>query len=146
MALPIGSIIMWKNAISSIPEGWQICDGSNGTPDLRGKFVMGASIDGDVGVNAAEASHVHSRPASTSTDGAHQHTTSVGVGNTGDGVNSSSTTYEGISAASKGHGHSGISGNTSGATGSHAHTVGGNTNSQTPTPPFMKLYYIMRVS
>lgn len=38
--LPVGSIIMFKN--STIPTGWAICNGSNGTPDLRDRFVIGA--------------------------------------------------------------------------------------------------------
>lgn len=37
--LPRGSIIMWYG--STVPNGWTICDGSNGTPDLRGRFVVG---------------------------------------------------------------------------------------------------------
>ena len=39
---PIGGIIMWSGAQADIPTGWQLCDGSNGTPDLRGRFVLGA--------------------------------------------------------------------------------------------------------
>ena len=40
--LPTGVICMWSGAISAIPTGWKLCDGSNSTPDLRGKFVIGA--------------------------------------------------------------------------------------------------------
>lgn len=35
---PVGTIIMF-NGQSEIPPGWKICDGSNGTPDLIGKFI-----------------------------------------------------------------------------------------------------------
>lgn len=38
--LPVGSIIMWYG--TTIPQGWNICNGSNGTPDLRNRFVIGA--------------------------------------------------------------------------------------------------------
>ena len=40
--IPIGGIIMWSGSIVSIPNGWRLCDGTNGTPDLRDKFVVGA--------------------------------------------------------------------------------------------------------
>ena len=39
---PIGSIIMWSGAKDNIPQGWVLCDGNNSTPDLRGKFILGA--------------------------------------------------------------------------------------------------------
>ena len=39
-ALPRGSIIIWTS--KDIPNGWAICDGTNGTPDLRDRFIVGA--------------------------------------------------------------------------------------------------------
>lgn len=39
--VPIGTIVMWNG--STIPTGWAICDGSQGTPDLTGKFIRAAS-------------------------------------------------------------------------------------------------------
>ena len=36
-----GMIIMWNSTVASIPTGFVLCDGSNGTPDLRGRFVVG---------------------------------------------------------------------------------------------------------
>lgn len=40
---PIGGIIMWSNYASrGIPTGWVLCDGQNGTPDLRNRFIMGS--------------------------------------------------------------------------------------------------------
>ena len=36
-----GMIIMWNSTVASIPTGFALCDGSNGTPDLRGRFVVG---------------------------------------------------------------------------------------------------------
>lgn len=38
-SVPRGGIIMWSGTV--VPEGWRLCDGSNGTPDLRGRFVVG---------------------------------------------------------------------------------------------------------
>lgn len=43
--LPYGSIIMWFGTIANIPTGWALCDGTNGTPDLRNRFVIGATAD-----------------------------------------------------------------------------------------------------
>lgn len=39
---PSGVICMWSGATTAIPTGWALCNGSNGTPDLRDKFVVGA--------------------------------------------------------------------------------------------------------
>ena len=36
--MPIGSIIMWRG--SNVPENWALCNGNNGTPDLRDKFII----------------------------------------------------------------------------------------------------------
>jgi hypothetical protein len=43
--VPIGGIIMYKGAIADLPSGWSFCNGSNGTPDLRDKFIIGAFAD-----------------------------------------------------------------------------------------------------
>ena len=39
--IPLGVISLWYGSIGSVPTGWYLCDGSNGTPDLRDKFVVG---------------------------------------------------------------------------------------------------------
>ena len=54
--LPTGVVCMWSGAITSIPTGWYLCDGQNSTPDLRGKFVIGAgataaSVTGKAGAS-----------------------------------------------------------------------------------------------
>jgi hypothetical protein len=43
--LPYGTILMWSGTVANIPTGWQLCDGSNSTPDLRDKFIIGATQD-----------------------------------------------------------------------------------------------------
>ena len=40
--VPKGMIIMWHGSRASIPKGWAICNGKNGTPDLRNQFIVGA--------------------------------------------------------------------------------------------------------
>jgi hypothetical protein len=43
--LPVGMITLWYGRSTNVPSGWAICDGSNGTPDLRNKFVIGGDAD-----------------------------------------------------------------------------------------------------
>lgn len=40
-----GMIMMWSGSIATIPTGWVLCNGANGTPDLRNKFVVCADAD-----------------------------------------------------------------------------------------------------
>ena len=44
--LPRGMIMAWNGSINNIPYGWIICDGTNGTPDLRARFLIGANPSG----------------------------------------------------------------------------------------------------
>jgi microcystin-dependent protein len=55
---PSGGIIMWNGSVASIPLGWVLCDGTNGTPNLTDKFIMGAGNSYAVGATGGEASHV----------------------------------------------------------------------------------------
>lgn len=43
LRLPVGSIQIWSGSIDNIPESFSLCDGQNGTPDLRGAMILGAS-------------------------------------------------------------------------------------------------------
>lgn len=54
---PIGTIVVWSGAQDAIPSGWQFCDGTNGTPDLRDKFVLGAGEKFTVGATGGEEEH-----------------------------------------------------------------------------------------
>lgn len=40
--IPYGTIVMWSGSIATIPYGWTLCDGTNNTPDLRNKFIIGS--------------------------------------------------------------------------------------------------------
>ena len=48
-AIPSGLISMWSGSASTIPTGWLLCDGTNGTPDLRDRFILGAGSTYNVG-------------------------------------------------------------------------------------------------
>jgi len=43
--LPPSSIVAWAGSLTTLPKGWVLCDGTNNTPDLRGRFILGATPD-----------------------------------------------------------------------------------------------------
>lgn len=45
--LPKGVIMMWYGEEKDVPKGWTICNGQNDTPDLRGRFIVGAGPNGE---------------------------------------------------------------------------------------------------
>lgn len=51
--IPIGGIIAWSG--SSIPDGWAICDGNQGTPNLSGKFILGSGGDYALGDSGGQS-------------------------------------------------------------------------------------------
>jgi hypothetical protein len=131
-AVPRGLISLWYGSVSSIPTGYFLCDGTNGTPDLRNSFVRGAGSSynpGDKGGSNTSALSTANLPAHTHTDGnyagstsnngAHNHTingggahghTNVAAGNHNHTIN-----------AGGAHGHNGVTGNN----GAHNHTING---------------------
>lgn len=74
--LPAGIIVMWSGTRATIPAGWLLCDGTNGTPDLRNRFVMGTAMGQDPGATGGANTHTH-------TGLAHTHTVNPPAGATG---------------------------------------------------------------
>lgn len=62
--LPAGLIVMWHGLIANIPSGWLLCDGANGTPDLRSKFIKGAAAAAEAGGTGGALTHAHADHAS----------------------------------------------------------------------------------
>lgn len=57
---------MWSGTIASIPSGWALCDGQNGTPDLRDKFIKSVGASENPGATGGAATHSHAdHPALT---------------------------------------------------------------------------------
>ncbi len=56
-SVPQGSIIPWYGDKANIPDGFALCDGENGTPDLRDRFLVGAGSTYSLGVKGGEATH-----------------------------------------------------------------------------------------
>jgi microcystin-dependent protein len=55
--VPAGGIVLWSGAANEIPSGWHLCDGTEGTPDLRDRFVVGAGGEYGKGDRGGEATH-----------------------------------------------------------------------------------------
>ena len=55
--VPAGAIVAWHGLIANIPTGWVLCNGSNGTPDLRAKFLRGAPAGTEAGATGGEDTH-----------------------------------------------------------------------------------------
>jgi hypothetical protein len=73
--IPAGVILMWSGSIASIPSGWVLCNGANGTPNLQDRFIVGAGSTYAVAATGGSANAVlvsHTHTASVSDPG-HQH-------------------------------------------------------------------------
>lgn len=60
--VPVGGIVMWAGLLANIPTGWALCDGTNGTPDLRDRFLVGAAAGQNPGTTGGANNHT---PAGT---------------------------------------------------------------------------------
>jgi len=54
-----GIICLWSGLIVDIPDGWILCDGTNGTPDLRDRFIIAAGQFVNPGQSGGASSHKH---------------------------------------------------------------------------------------
>lgn len=57
--VPVGAIIMWSGNDSTIPSGWYLCDGTNGTPNLTDRFIIGAGNTYTTGSTGGSNTHDH---------------------------------------------------------------------------------------
>ena len=89
--VPVGGIIDYSGAYSAIPTRFALCDGTNGTPDLRNKFVLSATVEGDVGTSGGAHTKTltttelpaHTHTGTTASSGEHFHTYSYPVNSGG---------------------------------------------------------------
>lgn len=54
-----GIIAMWSGTEANIPFGWTLCDGTNGTPDLRGRFIVCATTGTPPHTTGGSIDHNH---------------------------------------------------------------------------------------
>jgi hypothetical protein len=135
-SLPTGIILLWAGAVSAIPTGWALCNGSNGTPDLRNRFVVGAGSTYTVGgtggsADAIVVSHTHT---ATVTDPGHVHTGALRTFAPSGQAASGSPNF--VATQDTGSATTGItvSNSTEGSSGTNANL-----------PPYYALAYIMKL-
>lgn len=169
--VPVGLIAMWSGAINAVPSGWRLCDGTNSTPDLRDRFIVGAgstyAIGNTGGANTVTLNesqipgHTHVISATTGAAGAHSHTATVndpGHVHTNVGHNSASGSgYPGFDGSgdrwlqvASNSAVTGISVSIATA-GEHTHSISasasttGGGQAHENRPPYFALAYIMKV-
>jgi microcystin-dependent protein len=140
--VPIGGIIMWSGI--TVPTGWSLCNGANGTPNLQNRFVIGAGSGYAVGATGGSAdatlvSHSHTA-TSTVTDPGHTHPylDRINEGTTEGNVNGRNS---GGSDASRT-----TSSSTTGITVATSISTEGSAATNANLPPYYALAFIMRVS
>ena len=120
-----GMILLWSGASNAIPSGWVLCNGSNSTPDLRDRFVVGAGSGYSVGATGGAASvtlTVNQIPAHT-----HTHTKATHPSGSGPEQNQSGGPEDRTNF---------------GDTGTTGSTGGGQSHEN--RPPYYALCYIMK--
>jgi hypothetical protein len=146
-AVPTGGIILWSGSTGSIPATWYLCDGTNGTPDLRNSFIVGAGSTYAVNATGGTAdaivvTHTHTATStSVVTDPQHSHVEQLASSGSGNGPSSS---FQGVAEPSSPAintlaASTGITVATT-TTNANAGTSGTNAN----LPPYYALAYIMK--
>lgn len=152
--VPSGGIIIWSGSSASIPSGWFLCNGSNGTPDLRDKFVVGAGSTYAVGATGGATTGtptINSHTLTTSEIPSHSHGAgTLAVTGTVPTYNNTQTftphnsvcgnNNAGISTVAVTMGSMTGSTATAGTDGGHTHTA----SSMSILPPYYALCYIMK--
>ena len=146
---------MWSGASTAIPTGWLLCNGSNNTPDLRDRFIVGAGSSYSVGATGGEATHTltveempsHNHSASFSgssnSSGLHTHTVSATEAGSEEHVSSGGHTITACGSSSS---------NKTSSSGSHTHTISGTVSINSAgsgtahenRPPYYALCFIMK--
>jgi hypothetical protein len=163
--IPTGVIVLWSGASNAIPGGWTLCNGTNSTPDLRNRFIVGAGSTYNVNVtggspDAIVVSHSHtatstssssSSSTSTVTDPGHAHNfSSRGDDGVGSGWGFSVVGFNGGGTPGSGNmnnANTGITVGTSTSTNTSTITSINNTGSSGTNanlPPYYALCYIMK--
>jgi hypothetical protein len=138
--IPAGGIFLWSGSIGSIPAGYVLCNGSNGTPDLRDRFIVGAgstyAVDATGGsTDAIVVSHTHTA-TSVVTDPGHNHTFNI-LSTIANGNNAYTATGAQVGTGT-------VTTQTTGVTVATTNASTGTSGTNANLPPYYALCYIMK--
>ena len=105
--VPSGVILMWGGSADTIPRGWALCDGTNGTPDLLDRFVVASGKNYPQGSKGGAASATPDVSTGTAKTGISLADAAPGgtAGSSGTGIGIQGTTLDGNTLPSHGHGN-----------------------------------------
>ena len=146
-AFVAGMIMMWSGSIASIPSGWYLCDGTNGTPNLTDRMVVGAgntyAVDATGGSNTATTSSSGTGSTSTSSVTVSRDGWGTSGGTVGTVSSGRLVVGSGIAEIAEGLESLRSSGNNL-TTGSHSHTGPAHTHTVDTRSPYYALAFIMK--
>lgn len=155
--IPARCPIAWypESAVDPVPDGWLLCDGTNGTPDLRDKFIVGAGGDFDIGDTGGSDTHGHGgsvQDHTLTTTEIPEHRHFVAVPGVFDATLTSSNSIAKETAAGgdteyilRGDNAEPSIGRTSATGSGDPHDHGLTINDATTLPPYYALAYIMKI-
>ena len=75
--LPIGAIAAWRRPLADLPVNWALCDGTDGTPDMMGRYPRAATASIE-GTGGSDSTHTHTTPTHVHNTSGHSHASSSG--------------------------------------------------------------------
>ncbi|MBM4414895.1 MAG: hypothetical protein FJ035_01190 [Chloroflexi bacterium] len=84
---------LWLGLLTAIPPGWLLCNGSNGTLDMRGRFPKGVSALGEIAATGGSGGHAHTSGGAHTHAQSHVHAQSFAAENTNGGGTASSPNH-----------------------------------------------------
>lgn len=156
-AIPRGIIAMWSGAVNAIPSGWLLCDGNNGTPNLKDRFIVGAGASYGVGATGGSVTRTPNVWTNVAGTGIWVNGHAITVAEMPSHAHDNLVAYqwednqgERISVYRGGH-HQGYSTAYTGGNQPHSHTIGDNGHAHGAgasaidvRPPYYALAYIMK--
>jgi len=146
-----GMIILWSGSEGSIPSGFVLCNGSNNTPDLRNRFVIGAGGSYDVGdtggsANATLVSHSHTTNSTINEGNSNTKSLTGSFRNEPHDTNATSGIFSETTASFREDSDQGNNGRVISIDATHRHTTNtqGSSASNANLPPYYALCYIMK--